>query len=296
MTAAVVTVGRSTGALVEAARPRQWLKNLLVFAGILFAGKLGDTERWLDALLVFASFSLMSSAAYLINDVRDAEADRQHPLKRHRPIARGALPAPLALVAAATLAATGISLASRLGSDSLAYAFGFVVAQLAYSFVVKRIPFVDVLMISGLFVLRAAAGADGVDVAISPWLLLCTALLALFLAVAKRRGELVLANAGVTPGRRALGGYSVALADRLLVATAVVTVASYLAYAVEYAPHTRWMALTTPFVAYGVWRYLEIVRGDDLGEEPERVLLSDRRLLAAIAGWAVAAIVVVTLR
>jgi 4-hydroxybenzoate polyprenyltransferase len=280
---------RSRAALVSL-RPRQWSKNLLLFAGIVFAAKLGDEVRWGQAAAIFVAYCAASSAAYLVNDLRDAADDRLHPVKRYRPIARGELQPEHALVLATVLAAGGLAIAATLGFASLLLLLAFVALQLGYSLGLKRIVFVDVLVIAGLFVIRAAAGAAAVHVPISGWLLVCTALLALFLGLAKRRGELVLVHADATPGRAALAGYSLRLVDVLLNAVAGATAAAYAVYAV--AAHTAWLALTVPFVAVGLGRYLFLVHRHDLGEEPEHVLLSDRVILGAVAGWAIVSAVV----
>ena len=195
-------------ATLVALRPRQWSKNLLVFAGLVFAAKLGDAGRWAEALACFAAYCAVSSAAYLANDVRDREADRAHPVKRARPIARGELSPRAALMLSAALTLAAGAICAVLGPLSLALVAGFAALQAAYTLGLKHVVLIDVLAIAGLFVIRAAAGAAAVDVRISPWLLLCTALLALFLALAKRRGELVLVGAERTPGRRVLEGYS----------------------------------------------------------------------------------------
>ncbi len=273
-------------------RPRQWSKNLLLFAGILFAAKLGDAGRWGEAGAVFVAYCAASSAAYLVNDLRDAADDQLHPVKRERPIARGELQPERALVLAALLAAGALAIAAALGFASLLFLLGFVSLQLAYSLGLKRIVLVDVFVIAGLFVIRAAAGAAAVDVRISPWLLVCTALLALFLGLAKRRGELVLVDADAAPGRPVLGGYSLSLVDRLLYAVAAATAAVYAAYAVT--AHSAWMALTIPFVVAGLTRYLLLVHRHDLGEEPEQLLLADRVILACVAAWAVSSAVVLS--
>ena len=271
-------------------RPRQWSKNLLLFAGIVFAAKLGDVIRWGEAVAIFVAYCAASSAAYLVNDLRDADDDRLHPVKRHRPIARGELQPERALVLAALLAAVAVAIASALGFASLLFLLAFVALQLAYSLGLKRVVLVDVLVIAGLFVVRAAAGAAAVDVRISRWLLVCTALLALFLGLAKRRGELVLVEADATPGRPALSGYSLRLVDALLNVVAAATGVAYAVYAVT--AHTAWMALTVPFVVVGLGRYLFLVHRHDLGEEPEHVLLGDRVILGSVAGWAVVSAVV----
>jgi 4-hydroxybenzoate polyprenyltransferase len=264
-------------------RPRQWPKNLLLFAGILFAAKLGDAGRWVEAVVIFVAYCAASSAAYLVNDLRDAPHDRRHPVKRDRPIARGELAHDRALVLAAALAAAALALAAVLGFASLLFLLAFLALQLAYSLGLKGVVLLDVALISALFVVRAAAGAAAVDVRISPWLLVCTALLALFLGLAKRRGELVLVHADETPGRPVLGGYSVALVDRLLLGVAAGTTLAYAAYTLT--AHSPWMALTIPFVVAGLARYLVLVHRHDQGEEPENVLLSDRAILLCVALW-----------
>ena len=268
------------GALV-ALRPRQWSKNLLLFAGIVFAAEVGDMVRWAEAGIAFAAYCAASSAAYLVNDVRDAPHDRLHPLQRLRPVARGELSPRIALALAGVLAALAAALVAPLGLLSLAFLAGFIALQASYSLGLKHVVLVDVLAIAALFVLRSAAGAEAVDVRISPWLLVCTALLALFLALAKRRSELVLPGTG----RPVLEGYSLALVEQLITITVACTIAAYSVYAIT--AHSAAMAATIPFVVFGLFRYLLLVHRDDLGEEPENVLLTDRPLIAAVSLWAV---------
>ena len=277
-------------AVLVALRPRQWSKNLLLFAGLIFAAKVGDALRWGEAAAAFAAYCAASSAAYLVNDLRDAPHDRLHPLKRSRPIACGELSSRAALLLAGALTLLAVGLLAPLGLASLGFLGAFLALQAAYSFQLKHVVLVDVLAIATLFVIRSAAGAEGVDVRISPWLLVCTALLALFLALAKRRGELFQPG----QGRPVLEGYSLPLVDQLITVTVACTIAAYTVYAIT--AHSAAMIATLPFVVFGLFRYLLLVHRDDLGEEPENVLLSDRPLLAAIGLWAVtaAAILVVT--
>jgi 4-hydroxybenzoate polyprenyltransferase len=272
-------------------RPRQWTKNLLLFAGIIFAAKLGDGWRWLDALAAFVAYCAASSSAYLVNDVRDVAHDRAHPVKRARPIARGELTVRAAYVLAASLLAVAIVLVAPLGLASLGFLAGFVALQAAYTVRLKHVVLIDVMTIAGLFVVRAAAGAAAVHVRISPWLLLCTALLALFLALAKRRGELVLVGAEATPGRPVLEGYSLALVDQLVSVVAACTVIAYSLYTFT-ARDSKALMVTIPFVVFGVFRYLLLIHRQDLGEEPEEVLLRDAPILVCIAAWAVCAAVI----
>ena len=275
-------------AALVAMRPRQWTKNLLLFAGIIFAAKLGDPARWLAAVTAFVAYCAASSAAYLVNDVRDAESDRLHPVKRSRPIARGELSPQVALALAGALALAAVVLAGMLGPMSLACLAAFVALQAAYSLGLKAFELVDVLAIAGLFVLRASAGAIAVDVRISEWLLLCTFLLALFVALGKRRAELGLDGVRARP---ALDGYSVALVDQLLGIVAAATIAAYTGYALA-AHDTRWLVATVPLVVYGLFRYLLLLHRRGLGEEPETLLVEDLPLLITVAVWAAACAVI----
>jgi 4-hydroxybenzoate polyprenyltransferase len=274
-------------AALVAMRPRQWTKNLLLFAGVIFAAELGDPARIGRALAAFAAYCAASSAAYLFNDLRDAPHDRLHPVKRLRPVARGELATRPALALAAGLAVAAAAATAALGPWSLLALAGFAALQLAYSLGLKHLVLIDVMTIGALFVVRAAAGALAVDVRISPWLLLCSALLALFLGLAKRRGELVLVGAEATPGRPVLEGYSLALVDQLVSVVAASTVIAYSLY--TFTAHTQAMMLTIPFVLFGVFRYLLLVHRHDLGEEPEQVLLRDAPILVCVALWAATA-------
>jgi 4-hydroxybenzoate polyprenyltransferase len=269
-------------AALVALRPRQWTKNLLLFAGIVFAAQLGDPTRWAAAIAAFLAYCAASSAAYLVNDVRDDEADRRHPVKRLRPVARGELAPRAALLLAAALTIVALALGVALGPPSLACLVAFLALQGAYSLWLKRLELVDVLTIAALFVVRAAAGAIAVDVRISQWLLLCTFLLALFLALGKRRAELRLEGAKV---RQALAGYTTELVDQLLAIVAAVTIASYAAYALT-AHDSRWLVVTLPLVVFGLFRYLLLLHRRGLGEEPDALLVEDLPLLATVAVWA----------
>jgi len=293
---ALPTRRRRTGleATVSALRPKQWTKNLLLFAGLVFAAKLGDWVRWVEAGAAFAAYCAASSAAYLLNDVRDLPHDRLHPVKRERPVAQGELPASRALLLAGGLALGSLGAAAALGPWSALFMAAFLGLQAAYTLGLKHVVLVDVMAIGALFVIRAAAGAAAVDVRISPWLLLCTALLALFLGLAKRRGELVLVGAAETPGRPVLEGYSLELVDQLVSVVAAATVVSYSIYTFT-AGGSRAMMLTIPFVVFGVFRYLLLIHRHDLGEEPENALVSDPPILIAAGLWVLTAVLVLLL-
>ena len=272
---------RPAQAVLVALRPRQWTKNALLFAGIVFAAKLGDWARWLEALAAFAAYCAASSAAYLVNDIRDADHDRAHPVKRARPIARGELSPHTAYAIAAVLAVVSIALILPLGWPSLAFLCAFFALQAGYTARLKHVVLIDAVRVCSLGQITDA-------------LLLCTALLALFLAFAKRRGELVLVGAEATPGRPVLEGYSLELVDQLVSVVAACTVIAYSLYTFT-ARDSKALMATIPFVVFGVFRYLLLIHRRDLGEEPEEVLLRDRPILACIAAWAVCAAVILAL-
>jgi 4-hydroxybenzoate polyprenyltransferase len=272
-------------AAVVAMRPHQWTKNLLLFGGIIFAAKLGDPVRWVEVIGAFAAYCAASSAAYLVNDVRDREADRAHPIKRLRPIARGELSPRAAITLAGCLSALALAISIALGLGSFGFLLAFAALQAAYTLELKHVVLVDVLTISALFVVRAAAGAEAVNVAISPWLLLCTGLLALFLALGKRRGELVLVQAQGTPGRRVLDGYTLDVIDQFISIVAAATIVAYALYTFT-ARESHTLMITIPYVVFGVFRYVLLLNRQTIGEEPDRVLVTDMPILANVAAWA----------
>ncbi len=274
-------------ALAVTLRPRQWTKNLLLFAGVVFAAEIGDGSRWLSALTAFVAYCAASSAAYLLNDLRDVDSDRLHPVKRRRPLARRELPSTVAAVSAAVLCVIALGIAASLGWSAIGFLSGFLALQAAYTLRLKQVVLIDVMAISGLFVIRAAAGADAVDVRISPWLLVCTALLALFLALGKRRAELVLVGTATTRSRPVLAGYSLGLVDQLVGIVASGTLISYGAYALT-AHETQALAATIPFVVFGLFRYLVLLDRTRMGEEPEAILVSDLPIFVTVALWAAA--------
>ncbi len=284
------------GALVETMRPKQWAKNLILFVGLIFSDdrllfhlpSLGRT------VVAFFLFCLLSSSVYILNDLTDIEKDRKHPVKRHRPLPSGRL-APR--VAQAALVA---ELAAALGgSFLLGPAFGLValiylVINIAYSFSLKNVVILDVFTIAAGFVLRAVAGAVVIGVAISPWLYVVTILLALFLAIGKRRHELLLLEEGRGAHRRVLEEYSAPLLDDMLSVVMASTVIAYSLYTftAENLPDNHAMMLTVPVALYGLFRYLYLIHRRNAGGAPEEVLFQDRPLLAAILVWGLMVIVI----
>jgi 4-hydroxybenzoate polyprenyltransferase len=273
-------------ALIRALRPAQWLKNAVVFAGLIFGGRLLEPLAFGRALLAAALFCLLSGGFYLLNDVRDLEADRLHPHKRLRPIAAGEI-SPL------TAIRFGVLFIALAIAGSLALGGGFVLAMLAYSALMaaynlglKHIVILDVFIIAAGFVIRAAAGAIAVDVVISPWLLICTMLLALLIGFGKRRYELV-TLLDAPRHRRNLETYARQMLDQSVAVTAAGTLLAYAVYTfdAESAPPDHRMMLTIPVVAFAIFRYLHLLYRKGEGGTPETMLFADRGLLAAAALW-----------
>ena len=288
--------------LARLLRVKQWTKNAVVFAAFVFA--LGDRNQNLAAwelwkvCLAALAFSLVSSAVYIFNDLRDAPQDRLHPVKRRRPIAAGEVAAGPAAGAAAVLLAIGLGGAWRLGGDLAAVLGAYLVLQVAYTLGLKRIPLVDVIVISVGFVLRALAGAVVIHVVISPWLLLCAMLLALFLGLCKRRHEKV--NLTGQGTRAALDGYDERLLDMLISMMGAASLVCYSIYTLW--PDTvakfgtPWLGATIPFVVFGLFRYMDIVYRQDKGDRPEQILLTDVPLMLDVALYGVAVLWILLVR
>jgi 4-hydroxybenzoate polyprenyltransferase len=290
-----VAPGRSTvRLLLISLRPEQWTKNLLVLAGVVFGGRLMDPRAVAIALAAFAIFCAISGAAYLLNDVADREADQNHPLKRERPIASGQLPAATALLVGLALGLAGVLAAFLIRTELGAVAGTYLALMCVYSAVLKHVVIVDVLMIAGGFVLRAIGGAVAVNVPIGNWLLVCTTLLALFLALSKRRHELTLLAEGAADHRRILEEYSPYLLDQMIGVVTSSTLIAYTVYATSPDTAVRLgtarLGLTIPFVLYGIFRYLYLVHQKRGGGSPAAMLLTDRPLLACVALWAASVI------
>ena len=276
--------------LAASLRPEQWTKNLLLFAGVTFGGRLRDPDAVFTATAAFLIFCALSGAMYILNDVWDRDADRGHPLKQMRPVASGALPVRTALGAAVVIAAAAFAAALMISVAFAAIAVAYAVLLFLYSFTLKHIVIIDVLAIAAGFVLRAIAGAVAVEVPTREWLLTCTTLLALFLALSKRRHELLLLGDHASDHRRSLGDYSPYLLDQMI---SVVTASTVIAYAVfAISPETAQrlgtsrLGLTIPFVLYGIFRYLYLVHQKRGGASPAAMLAADPPLLACVALWA----------
>ena len=273
------------GALLQALRPKQWTKNLLVFAGVIFSQHLTDPTLVMRAVVGFFAFSLLSGSVYMLNDLQDVEADRQHPKKRKRPIASGKLPVGVAWAALPLVAAAAAALSWWLGPRFCVVLAIYLVSNVLYSYRLKHQVILDVFLIAFGFVLRAIAGVEllrpvSPETQLSPWLLVCTFFAALFLAVSKRRRELTNAGTQATEQRAVLQNYTPELLEMMLTVSAATTLMSYALYTIWPATVAKFgtesLLLTVPFVAYGVFRYIHLVRISELSEDPSQVLLSDR--------------------
>jgi 4-hydroxybenzoate polyprenyltransferase len=283
--------------LLFALRPEQWTKNGLVFVALPFAVKLFDVSAVIRSVEAFVIFCALSGVVYLVNDVVDRESDRRHPLKRLRPIASGDLPVPVAVAASLLIGAIAIAGAFALGGRFGVVALSYLALLTLYSAALKHMVILDVLTIAIGFVLRAVAGAVVLDVVISHWLLVCTILLALFIALAKRRHELVLLADAAISHRPILGEYSAYLLDQMIAVVTASTLIAYIFYTIspetEQKFGTSLLGLTIPFPLYGIFRYLYLVHRREGGGSPADLLLNDRPLLACITLWAVAVVLII---
>ncbi len=289
--------------LALATRPKQWTKNLIIFFAFFFTvgevWSLADLNHAASLLyqssLAFVCFCIMTGSVYLLNDLIDADKDRLHPQKRFRPIAAGLITSPTALGFALILAIVGTSLSFYINSSFGVVSVLYFLTMVGYSLFLKNIVILDVMVISGGFVLRAIAGALILEVSISPWLYICTSLGALFLGFSKRYSELK--SVGSTGQRDSLSQYSEKLLEQLLAIVAPCTLLSYTLYTFtsEALPDNHAMMLTIPFVLYGLFRYLALVHQNGLGEKPEEILLRDIPLIVNIFLWLVSASVILLL-
>jgi len=287
---------RLTLALLASLRPRQWVKNLFVFAGVIFSQQLLTPRVW-PAFAAFAIFCGLSGAIYLFNDVADVDKDRLHPSKRRRPVASGALPIGAAIAFGILLLAGCLAAAFRLSPAFGLVALFYGALLTAYSVWLKHLVILDVLTVAAGFVLRAVAGAVAVDVEISGWLLICTILIALFLALGKRRHEYRSLTGDAAAHRPILAEYSEGFLDQMISVVTASTVTTYALYTMSPETvakfHTRLLPLTLPFVLYGIFRYLYLLYRRDLGGNPSDLLVTDRGLLLDAVLWMLATLAII---
>ena len=282
----------SLRALFVSFRPTQWFKNLFVFAALVFSRNLNDLSQGLSVLWAFGLFCLLSSGTYLINDLFDLRDDREHPAKSRRPLASGELRPAAAACTAAILLPASLVLSFLLHPHFGWAALAYILINLAYSVYLKQVVILDVMLVAFGFVLRAVAGALVIEVEISSWLLICTILIALFLALGKRRHEVVLLAEDSPQHRRVLGEYSPYFLDQMIAVVTASTLMSYALYTLSPEVARKFgnnnLMFTVPFVLYGIFRYLYLVHRQAKGGSPAHVLLTDRPLMLDILLWFVA--------
>ena len=283
-------------AAVVSLRPRQWVKNFFVFAGLIFSQSLFTPLVW-PALGAFLIFCALSGAIYVFNDLADVDKDRLHPVKRNRPIARGALPAPVAMGLGVGLLVLSLAAAFALSLGFGLTAVAYAVLLIAYSVWLKHVVILDVLTVAAGFVLRAVAGAEAIAVEISGWLVICTILVALFLALGKRRHEYRTLKGEAAAHRPILAEYSEGFLDQMVAVVTASTVTAYALYTMSPETvakfDTRLLPVTLPFVLYGVFRYLYLLYRRELGGNPSDLLLNDRALLVNTVLWMLAVLVII---
>ncbi len=282
-------------ALFKTMRPRQWTKNVFIFAALVFDKQLLNVDSFLRTLAGFALFCLISSSVYIFNDLADVEADRQHPEKKNRPIAAGKLPVSAAWIAGIILVLITFGLAYLLAPGFEAVVAIYFILNMAYSKWLKHIPIIDVLIIAAGFVLRVHAGVTLIQVErFSPWLYVVMTLLSLFLGFGKRRAELALLAQGAGSHRKVLDGYTLPLLDQYIMIVSGTTIVAYSLYtfSAPNVPQNDSMMLTIPFVVYTIFRYLYLIEVTHAGGAPEEILLSDRPFQIAMILWAAAVLAI----
>jgi 4-hydroxybenzoate polyprenyltransferase len=284
--------------IIKSMRPRQWPKNVFLFAALVFDRQFFHWEPLLRTVYGFILLCLASGVVYLINDIADRRQDRLHPVKRLRPIASGALSVPVALVAAAGLMIASLGLAFLLSRGFCLLIVFFLLLNLAYSFYLKHIPILDALTVAACFVLRVGGGVLLISVErFSPWMYVCIVLLALYISFGKRRSEILLLEDGASSHRKVLSGYSLPLLDGYIQIVSAATIVAYSLYtfSAPNLPANHAMMLTIAFVLYGVFRYLYLIQAENVGGAPEELVLTDRPLQMTIVLWGLSAMLILYL-
>ncbi len=270
-------------------RPKQWYKNLVIFIGITFSLNLLNFGLWPIVISAFIIFCLLSGSIYLINDVLDVEKDRKHPEKRKRPLPSGTLKPYQAILSAIIFIMVSLVGAYLINIPFFISSVAFLLVMILYSLFLKQFIIVDTLVISTGFVIRAIAGALAINVFVSPWLIICTFLLALFLALGKRRNEVFLLGDRAKKHRHSLENFSTVILDQMIIVTTSTLIMSYSLY--TFFSNNRLMMLTIPFAFYGIFRYLFLIHSKNIGGEPE-MLFKDREMLSSIILWVLVVIAV----
>ena len=305
MTVPVLSTGRrnilqALIGLIRIMRPRQWTKNVIIYAGLVFDGQLFEMESFLRVTISFVLLCIVAGTIYIINDLVDTEADRQHPVKKYRPLPSGQLPRNIAIIAAVVLPLFALAISATYSPRYTILLTTYFILHVAYSFWLKHVVIIDILTLTAGYVLRVAAGVVVVHVAnFSPWLYACTGLLALFLAIGKRRQELVLLAENAENIRATYKDYNLPLLDDMLRLVTTSTFIAYLLYTVESetikVANTNLALITVPFVLYALFRYLYLIHVKEAGSAPDEVLLQDRPLLASILLWGLTFVIILYL-
>lgn len=286
-------------ALLETLRPQQWVKNGFVFAALIFSQSLTRWDRCLRVTLAALVFCLISSAAYVLNDILDAAEDRRHPTKKSRPIAAGRISPMVAGMAGVLLAAAGLAGAWKLNTGFLGIVAAYLALNVLYSSFLKKVVLLDVFIVAAGFLFRVIGGGLVIQVPISPWLIVCTTLLALFIALSKRRHELVLLGAQASEHRAILANYTPYFLDQLIGIVTASTVVTYALYTLSPDVQSKFpgkrLEITIPFVLFGIFRYLYLVHHHEQGGNPARVLFTDPVLLSVVLIWAASVIFIIYL-
>ena len=282
---------------IRALRPKQWSKNLLLFAGLIFAQKFFDLNLVLKAVAAFITFCFTASSIYLINDIRDIESDKLHPVKCLRPIASGKIPRNSAVRLAVILAVCSLACAFLIDRKYGALLLLYFAAMMAYNFFLKHIVIIDILIIAGGFILRAVAGAVVVEVSISSWLLVCTTFLALFMVISKRRHEIISLGDNAANHRKILEEYGEKFLDQMISIVTASTIMAYMLYTVDQTTIAKFgthnLLLTSPLVLFGIFRYLYLVYQRNMGGHPELILLNDPPLIITIIIWIISVFIII---
>jgi len=283
--------------ILESLRPQQWLKNFFIFAPLIFSQNVTDPVLFKRSLLAFAIFCLLSGSLYILNDLKDMEEDKLHPIKSKRPIASDKLKKDHAIIAFVVVSVISFLLCLLLNMNFFYIALFYYILQISYSFRLKHVVILDVFIVATGFFIRVIAGGLAIEVYISPWLLICTALLALFLAMSKRRHEIILLEQDAENHRPILREYTPYLLDQMIAVVTASTVIAYCLYTISEETVTKFgttkLLFTVPFVLYGIFRYLYLIHQKSEGGTPEVLILKDKPLLLDIVLWIVCASIII---
>ncbi len=286
--------------ILKSLRPQQWIKNFFIFAAIIFSRNIFNLPLLLKAVIAFIAFCVLSSSLYILNDLKDLEEDKHHPIKSKRPLASGRLKKSHAILSFVILSSLGFILAVTLNRNFFIIALVYFILQIAYSFRLKHVVILDVFVIAAGFLIRVVAGGLAIEVSLSSWLLICTTLLALFLALGKRRHELVLLEEEASAHRPILEEYNPYFLDQLIAVVTASIVIAYCLYTIDAKTVAKFgttnLLYTVPFVFYGIFRYLYLIHQKSKGGSPETLILKDKPLLIDIFLWIASAVFILYMR